>query len=359
MRQFLKTSTFLIAAILEMTACSCDSGSGNGDDGPAAVAPTNLTVTYEIVGQDSAHPNGDGSGMVNFNATAQNATNYSFTFPGGETQTATDGKTSRQFKLFGTNTYAITVKAFGQGNTSITSSTTVTVNYQPTLVWSEEFDTPGAPDNSKWTLETGNNNGWGNNEAQYYTTDLENAVVENGVLKITAKKEDANGFQYSSARMKSENKFEFTYGKIEARAKLPSGAGTWPAIWMLGENYASAGWPGCGEIDIMEHVGNQQNTIHSTLHYPGHSGGNANTNHTAIPTASTEFHIYTCEWTSQNIKFFVDGVQFFSVLNTPDIPFHHDFFLILNQAIGGNFGGAIDPNFTQSTLEIDYIRVYQ
>lgn len=361
MKNYFKTVTLFLGLAISLVSCSdSDGGSGTDDDGPVGVTPSNLVISTEVVGQDEAHPYGDGTGLVVFTVSAENALNFVLTFQDGTTQTVTGsvGSVDKVFTSIGINTYVVAVKAFGTGNTSINSSAGVTVYYEPQLVWSEEFDVDGAPNPSKWTLETGAG-GWGNNEAQYYTNSADNAKVEGGVLKITARKQDFNGAAYTSARMKSENKFEFTYGKIEARAKLASGGGTWPAIWMLGENYATATWPSCGEIDIMEHVGNQQNTIHATLHYPGHSGGNANTNHTTVTTASTEFHVYSCEWTPQYIKFFVDGNLFHTVANSTSLPFNHDFFLILNMAMGGNFGGTIDPAFVASTMEIDYIRVYQ
>lgn len=227
-----------------------------------------------------------------------------------------------------------------------------------TLLWEDQFNVEGAPDASKWTMEIGNNNGWGNNEQQYYRA--ENAVVEGGNLKITAKKETFNGFQYTSARMKTEDKFEFTYGRVEMRAKLPTGGGTWPALWMLGTSYNEGNpWPGAGEIDIMEHVGNNQNVVQSTLHYPGNFGGNGPHGSTTVPTVSSEFHIYECIWSATKIRFLVDGTEFYSFNNTASTPFNADFFLIFNVAMGGNFGGSIDPNFTQSTMEVDYVKVYQ
>ena len=230
------------------------------------------------------------------------------------------------------------------------------------LIWSDEFETNGAPDPTKWSYDIGRgDNGWGNNEAQYYTDRPENVVVQNGNLVITAKAENFAGASYTSARLKSENKFEFTYGKVEVRAKLPQGAGTWPAIWMLGANYDQPGftWPACGEIDIMEHVGNQQDVIHGSLHYPGNSGGNPNTNSVTIPNVSNEFKVYSVIWNESTIRFYVDGDLFHTFANDGSVPFNHDFFLILNVAMGGSFGGAIGGNFTQSTMEVDYVRVYQ
>lgn len=230
------------------------------------------------------------------------------------------------------------------------------------LVWSDEFNTDGAPDATKWNYDLGrgsNNDGWGNNEEQNYTQSATNVIVEGGSLKITAKKEASGGGNYSSTRLKTDGKFKFTYGKIEIKAKLPTGVGTWPAIWMLGSNHATKPWPACGEIDIMEHVGKNPNVILSTLHYPGHSGGDGNTGSKTIPNVSTEFHVYKAVWSAASVTTFVDDVQIHSVPNDGSLPFNSDFFLILNVAMGGNLGGNIDAAFTQSTMEIDYVRVYQ
>lgn len=226
------------------------------------------------------------------------------------------------------------------------------------LVWSEEFDTDGAPCSDTWLYDIGAG-GWGNNEEQYYTDRPENVLVENGLLKIKTLAESFNGSNYTSARLISKTKFEFRYGKIVVRAKFPEGGGTWPAIWMLGSNFDVVGWPNCGEIDIAEHVGNDPNRIYGTLHYPGNSGGNANGNTTVISNATSDFHEYEVQWTASTIKFYVDGQEYHSFNNNSNVPFNQDFFLILNTAMGGNLGGAIDPNFNQSTFEVDYIRVYQ
>lgn len=195
--------------------------------------------------------------------------------------------------------------------------------------------------------------------SQYYTNRPDNAVVSGGTLKIIAKAENFSGSPYTSARLLSKDKFSFKYGKLEARAKLPFGAGTWAAIWMLGSNINTVPWPGCGEIDIMEHVGNQQNKIFGTLHHPGHSGGNGDGSSVVIANASTEFHRYGLEWTASTIKISVDDFTFFTFPNSAGLPFNQNFFIILNIAMGGNFGGAVDPAFVSSTMEIDYIRVYQ
>lgn len=228
------------------------------------------------------------------------------------------------------------------------------------LIWSDEFDVDGAPDASNWTYDLGTGqNGWGNNESQYYTDRSENIEVADGILRITAQAEDFSGSDFTSARIKTQDLFEFTYGRVEVSAKLPQGGGTWPAIWMLGANFAEVGWPDTGEIDIMEHVGNQQNTIFSTLHFPGNSGGNAISESIVVSDASEAFHVYATEWTATQIRFYVDDELFHTFDNNENLPFDHDFFLILNVAMGGNFGGDIDPSFTASTMEVDYVRVYQ
>ena len=223
------------------------------------------------------------------------------------------------------------------------------------LVWEDAFDTNGAPNSSNWTYDLGAG-GWGNQELQTYTNNAENVIVEDGLLKITAK---ANGGGYTSTRLKSENLFEFTYGRVEVRAKLPEGVGTWPAIWMLGEDYETNTWPGCGEIDIMEHVGRTLNEVLGTLHYPGVSPGGGNSNSTIVNNATTEFHNYTVEWSPIAIKFVIDDTVFHTFANTGDTPFNSDFFLILNIAMGGTLGGDVDPGFTESSMEIDYVKVFQ
>jgi hypothetical protein len=224
-----------------------------------------------------------------------------------------------------------------------------------TILWEDNFDVDGAPNPVNWTYDLGAG-GWGNNELQTYTNNAENVIVDGGFLKITAK---AAGSGYTSARLKSENLREFTYGRVEVRAKLPAAIGTWPAIWMLGEDYATNTWPGCGEIDIMEQTGQDKDVVLGTLHYPGVSPGGGNSNSISVPTATTEFHNYTVEWTPDVIKFLVDGSVFHSFANTATTPFNSDFFMILNIAMGGDLGGTVDPAFTQDVMEIDYVKVYQ
>lgn len=357
MKHYLKKTAFISCIGIFGLFSGCSSSDGD-QDGTGATVPTNLQVTAVIAGQDAGHPNGDGSGAVTFTATAENATTYNYIFPGGISEYSSTGVINHVFTQLETNVYIVTVKAYGANISDVTSKTiTVTVYNAASLVWEDEFEIDGAPDPAKWGYDLGNN-GWGNNEPQTYTTSPDNVIVEDGKLKITVKKDPITG-EYTSTRMNTAGKFDFTYGKIVVKAKLPTGGGTWPAIWMLGANFNTAPWPACGEIDIMEHVGNNQNHVLSTLHYPGHFGGNGISGDTTIPTVSTEFHEYSLDWSPQTLNFYVDNVLHHSFANDPSVPFNHDFFIILNVAIGGNFGGAIDPAFTQSTMEVEYVRVYQ
>ena len=229
------------------------------------------------------------------------------------------------------------------------------------LIWADEFNTDGTPDPANWTYDIGTgNNGWGNFESQYYTNDASNVVVSGGNLVITAKAESFMGSDYTSARIKSEDLVEFTYGRVEVRAKLPEGGGTWPALWMLGANFPEISWPDSGEIDIMEHRGNDLNTIVCNIFYPNGAGDAVNQgSNTLIEGVTSEFHNYTVEWRADEILFAVDN-EVYATISTTGLPeFDLDFFLIMNVAMGGTFGGDIDATFTESSMEVDYVRVYQ
>lgn len=346
----IKVSILLAILSVVFIGASCKK---NGNSGTDQTAPSNLQV--------SAVPSTNGSGTVAFTATATNAVSYDYEFGNGAILTVASGVTNYQYTLVGNNTYTVTVTAKSSSGLTVKTTIQVTVNVvasTPGLIWSEEFNTDGAPNTAKWGYDLGAG-GWGNNESQYYTSRPENAVVINGVLKITAIKEAFSGSAYTSARLLSKDKFSFKYGKIEVRAKLPAGGGTWPAIWMLGNNISTVSWPACGEIDIMEHVGNQLNKIYGTLHYPGRSGGNADGATIIIPDATTAFHNYILEWSASSIKIYVDTQLFYTFANNASSPFNQNFFVILNMAMGGNFGGAIDPAFTNASMEVDYVRVYQ
>ena len=210
------------------------------------------------------------------------------------------------------------------------------------LVWSDEFNEDGAPDDTKWGYEIGGG-GWGNNELQYYTSRQENVKVENGNLVITARKESYGGMNYTSSRIVTREKGDWLYGRIEIKAKLPEGRGTWPAIWMYPTDAEYGGWPSSGEIDIMEHVGYDMGYVHATIHTEIYNGalGTQKGNQIYIPDVHTAFHVYALEWTEDTLKFFADDVLYFIYLNThtgyTTWPFDKRFFLIQNIAIGGNW----------------------
>lgn len=232
------------------------------------------------------------------------------------------------------------------------------------LIWSDEFDADGAPDLNNWGYDIGTgSNGWGNNEEQYYTDRSDNVTVSDGTLKITAKRESFNGSEYTSTRMLSQDKFEFTYGRVDVRAKLPTGDGTWPAIWMLGANFSEVGWPATGEIDIMEHVGRNQDEVSSAIHTPSSSGNTINVGRTVVEGVSDDFHIFSVNWSAGQITFLVDNEIHYTYnpnnKTEDNWPFDKAQFLILNVAMGGILGGTIDTAFTESIMEIDYVRVYQ
>ena len=234
------------------------------------------------------------------------------------------------------------------------------------LVWSDEFD-GNAVNTNNWTFETGSG-GWGNNELQNYTAG-DNAEVKDGILTITARKVNDSKVagSYTSTRMITSGKKEFTYGRMEIRAKLPSGTGIWPAIWMLGGNIGSVGWPACGEIDIMEYVGYQPNIIHATVHTSAGYGGNGSGSSKTLESAEEEFHIYGLIWTEKEMIFYTDTPENVTHRYAPsnktaeNWPFDKPQFFILNVAVGGNWGGAqgVDNTIFPQSMEVDYVKVFQ
>ena len=237
------------------------------------------------------------------------------------------------------------------------------------LIWSDEFDYEGLPDETKWDYDVGGS-GWGNNELQYYTKG-DNAFVKDGKLTIEARKESHEGKDYTSSRLVSRGKGDWLYGKIEVSAKLPSGLGTWPAIWMLPTDWDYGSWPASGEIDIMEHVGYNQNTVHGSVHTQSyyHSINTQKTATKYIEGVSEEFHTYMLEWLPDKILVYIDGEVIFSFEPTKykpnptykEWPFDKRMHLLLNIAVGGNWGGAkgMDESIYPIQMEIDYVRVYQ
>ena len=237
--------------------------------------------------------------------------------------------------------------------------------FESTPMWEDNFTNNGVPDPSKWSYDVGGS-GWGNNELQYYTSG-NNVGIVNGNLVIQAKKENLEGRQYTSTRMISRGKGDWLYGRFVVRAKLPRGRGTWPAIWMLPSDNGYGIWPASGEIDIMEHVGYDQNNVHSTIHCSAFNGqrGNQKGNSKIVSNATTEFHDYRIDWTPYSIKGFVDDEQYFEYINDntgfTTWPFNRKFHMILNIAIGGNWGGAqgIDDTIFPATMEVDYVKAYK
>lgn len=240
------------------------------------------------------------------------------------------------------------------------------------LVWSDEFNGPdgSSPDSSKWVLETGGN-GWGNNELEYYTSRIQNAHLQGGNLIITALAEDYTGpdgviRKYTSARLKTQGKFSQTYGKFEARIKIPFGQGLWPAFWMLGTNIDQVGWPASGEIDIMENIGREPSTVHGTIHGPGYSGAQGIGSPFSLASGrfADDYHLYAVEWEPNVIRFYVDNALY--ATRTPaDLPagarwvYDTPFFVLLNVAVGGSWPGNPDTTtkFPQ-IMSVDYVRVY-
>lgn len=368
-------SLFNLSLLTLVLAFSCSSGDSGGSG-----APTDFIVQTALIGADATHPQGDGSGRVIFTATANNADRYAFRIGGGDQIESQTGILEHQFLDSGTHSHTITVWAYAPNGEFVTETVTVEVFRSDqafaTLVFSDEFDYEGRPDAQKWhhQIIPPNNGSWHNGELQHYVDRLENSFVSDGTLKIKALKEQYtyNGSTkaYTSARMNA--KFAFTYGRVEVRAKLPSPAGTWPAIWTLGadsnetgnffgDRYGDLGWPLCGEIDIMEQTGWDKNSTISHFHWGDlvtkeyrEEGGEL-----PIVDAATEFHIYSLEWDSKNLKTFVDGKLVHNFTNGSNRPFNKEHYLILNIAMGGNLGGDVPTDFTEGSMEIDYVRIYQ
>jgi beta-glucanase (GH16 family) len=259
--------------------------------------------------------------------------------------------------------------AAGQQSTTADSTSKVR-----TLVWSDEFNGADGsmPDPAKWKVVS-NGSGYGNRELEYYTDRPANIHEENGHLVINARREpftgaDGQARSFTSARIESQGRFELKYGRIEARIRIPSGQGIWPAFWMLGTDYDRIGWPACGEIDIMENVGFEPSRIHGSLHGPGYSGSNPLSGFYTLPNQdrfSDGFHTFAIEWEPGKIRFYVDDVLY-ETQTAGDVPagapwaFDHPFFLVLDVAVGGYWPG--DPNATTpfpATMLVDYVRVYR
>ncbi len=242
------------------------------------------------------------------------------------------------------------------------------------LLWSDEFDIDGLPDSSKWSYDVGDacnlemGCGWGNNELQYYTdSNKENARIENGVLIIEAHRKKKKNSDYTSARLVSKNKGDFKYGRMEVRAKVPGGLGTWAAIWMLPTENKYGIWPRSGEIDIMEHVGFEKDSIFGTPHTEAFNGmiGTQKSGGIKMSAAENKFHTYAVEWTEDQITWYIDDTKYHQFKKEKNEsaywPFDQDFHFILNVAVGGNWGGkhGVDETIWPKKMLVDYVRVYE
>ncbi len=297
--------------------------------------------------------------QINANVTDLRQTNLQFSIQLSNPKSCTLGTSSAKGTIITENgTYLPT------DNAGYTSPTTYP-GY--TLVWSDEFSITSLNLNT-WNQEIGNgSSGWGNNELEYYTNSLKNTFLSNGNLIIEARKENISGFQYSSGRMTTKDKKQFKFGRIDIRAKLPVGKGIWPALWMLGANISSVGWPSCGEIDIMELIGTYPSRVTGTMHWKTstgdatHKGGNYNLSSNDF---SQKFHVFSIIWEQDLIKWYVDDVLYvtntIADVGTANYPFNADQFFIFNVAVGGNWPGPPDNSTTfPQRMFVDYVRVYQ
>ncbi|WP_207425715.1 family 16 glycosylhydrolase [Pedobacter sp. SYSU D00535] len=328
----------------------------------------------------SAEVSSDGSGLVNFTASASNANRYYFNFgtsANEEGTRSTTGTISHRYTSSGTYTVKVTAYSADNKSAVVTKEISVSVNSSGeentspenypgmSLIWRDEFN-GSSLNTGDWTFETGTgNNGWGNNELQYYRQ--ENVSVADGFLTITAKRESFGGREYTSSRIKTQDKKIFRYGRIDIRAKLPKGKGIWPALWMLGNNISTVSWPQSGEIDIMELVGGGpgfDNTVHGTIHYEN-NGTYATTGKSfslASGDFSDKFHVFSLIWDATELKWLVDDVQFYAVnITAPAMSeFHNHFFLLFNVAVGGNWPGSPDATtILPQKMMVDYVRVFQ
>ena len=362
---------FVLLASAAFVSCSSTDDPSTTNPGD----PSNLSV--EVAVSD------DRSGLVTVTAQADNAILYEFDF--GTPAVDDVGSSESGFIEFvyeNTGTFTIEVKAFGnsgrflreQVQVSVVSGEpstsgegfTTPINYPGLdLLWNDEFD-GSTVNQSDWTFEIGNGCpnicGWGNNELEFYTA--ENSTVEDGLLTITAREQTIQNNRYTSSRLKTQDKFAFTYGRVDVRAKLPSGQGLWPAIWMLGQNISSVGWPRSGEIDIMEMIGGTERTSHGTAHWSNDDGNRVmdGGDRTLSVGLNEAFHVYSIIWDETSIRWFLDDNLYFTldITGADKEAFHRPFFLLLNVAVGGDWPGSPTAETAFPTsMQVDYVRVFQ
>lgn len=358
----------VVVILFTLFVFSCD----NSNPEPKIVAPTDLQVNVVV--------STDGSGKVNVDATATGAEYYEINFNENSTSWFVwddDGSLEHQYNVTGNYTIIVRAHANKDVFTETSKAVEVVVNFIPntgyttpdsytgyTLVWQDEFD-GSELDLGVWKHETGTgSNGWGNNELQYYRK--ENTSIVEGHLVIEAKKESHSGQNYTSSRIVTMGKKSFKYGRVDIRAALPKGQGIWPALWMLGSNFGSVGWPKCGEIDIMELIGGEgkDNVVHGTTHWDNNGGYASYGGSYRLQSGifADEFHVFSIVWDETKITWYVDDKQFHVIDITASelSEFQQDFFFIFNVAVGGNWPGSPDDStvFPQRMI-VDYVRVFQ
>lgn len=358
MKRVNQTLIFWAVPLLILLSCS------KGSDYQPPATPANLSYTLQIEGATTGDPAGDGSGVVHLNLSGKNVTSYAVSLPTENKNYAVTGAAGTVDLTFGsgagtTTKYPIQISAYCNTvkvDTTLYASVYVTKAEEPgtVLVWSDEFEGT-ALNTDVWNYESGNLGV--NNELEYYTKDAANLQVKDGYLQITALKSpnyNNSGWDYTSARINTQDKFSFTYGKVVIRAKIPGDDGTWPALWLLGSNINSVGWPACGEIDLMEEgtVTGFENIL-SSLHW-----GQDVMQSRKVTGSTTGFHEYSMDWRSDHIAFYYDGTLLYSQANNSSMPFNQKFFLIFNVAVGGNMGGTTINLGSGSTMYVDYVRVY-
>ena len=397
-----KTLTLTVLPVLMMITFSCSKSSGNSQtpvvpvitisNAAQARATTNGTIHFSLyldkttnvpVSVDYTIQNGTAvaprdyvaaSGTVSIPAN-QSSADIAVQITGDPNNTRQD---NLEFTVALSNPKNATLRMTSAVGTIITENGTYFVTDTSgfnsplsypgkSLVWDEEFS-GSTLDPNEWNYEIGNGQGgWGNNELEYYTNSPNNVLVSNGNLIIEARKESINGFNYSSARLTTQSKKTFTYGRIDIRAKLPRGQGIWPALWMLGSNITAVGWPASGEIDIMENLGQDSSKVYGTLHYgasPATHGSNGNSYMLNGSYFSSKFHVFSMDWVQDTVKLYVDNNLMLTVkksdVGSSPYPFNQPFFFIFNVAVGGNWPGSPDGNTTfPQRMIVDYIRVFQ
>lgn len=357
----LSVFTFLFSFLL--VACSSETETIDEN------LPANLVVSISQF---------ENSREVKIQATADNVVEYSFFINAAEQPTETNNSGLFTYIFTQDGNYPIEVRAYAANGKYIKHTETITIDFSESvpitqgystpmeysgynLVWNDEFNSTTL-NTDIWQYEIGTgSSGWGNNELQYYRQ--ENTTVSGGTLIIEAKNEPFQGSQYTSSRIITKGKKYFRYGRIDIRALLPEGIGLWPALWMLGENISTIGWPACGEIDIMEMVGGTENTTHGTLHWDvnGHAYNGGSYTLSTL-TLADNYHVFSIIWDENKVQWLLDDNKFheMAITSSDMTEFHQNFFFIFNVAVGGNWPGSPDDSavFPQQ-MKVDYVRVFQ